>query len=64
MLYGLLLLIFAVAPFVGAWIEISHIMVILYNHGWSRPSWARGLKCVNLGYLDIRVGRALRGRVD
>ena len=39
-----------VAPLVGAWIEI-----LLEKQGmtyfWSRPSWARGLKC-NIGCLQ------------
>ena len=35
--------IFAVAPRVGAWIEILHILKVFYIH-MSLPVWERGLK--------------------
>ena len=38
LLYG-----FAVAPLVGAWIEISSYTAV-FGMIQSRPSWARGLK--------------------
>ena len=53
-----------VAPFVGAWIETHHGLV-LHHFQTSHPSWVRGLKqLTNLIKEQMDACRTLRGCVD
>ena len=54
---------YAVAPYVGAWIETS----LLHIARWlrrSHPTWVRGLKPMTKDVISVAKGRTLRGCVD
>ena len=58
------MLINAVAPFAGAWIEIYRYYSRPEKLAWSLPSRERGLKYVQLHNRPRQRGRSLRGSVD
>ena len=54
-----------VAPFTGAWIEISYIHPYHAAATRSHPSRVRGLKCLEaISVHDQAIGRTLHGCVD
>ena len=52
-----------VAPFVGAWIEMTLFLVIAVDTASLRSS-ERGLKYVSFALLTLRNGRSVRRSVD
>ena len=54
-----------VAPFTGAWIEISVLIIAWFNGGGSHPSRVRGLKYRQADVTDATIyRRTLHGCVD
>ena len=62
MLLNAFLVIFAVAPCLGAWIEIKSIIPSRMSEVSSHPAWVRGLKfCSTAEYPNCGYRRTLRG---